>query len=90
MYIVTMKHNAMADGNVAARATYGEAVDVAHQYFLSYDFELRDGRPFDGGNDDGVTGGFDCFQDVLMHDGKVAGFMHCGGDGPFCNIRKSV
>ena len=90
MYVVTMKHNFSADGRVAARPTMDEAVEVSHKFFLSYDFEIKDGKPFDEGNDDGKSGGFDCFSDVKMRDGKVAGFMHCDGDGPICQIQESA
>lgn len=65
---------------------YEDAVDMAHKFFLGYDFEIRDGKPFDAGNDDGKQGGFECFEGVVMYAGKVAEFSHCGGDGPVCCI----
>ena len=29
------------------------------------------------------------FDNVEIYDGKVAGFMYCGGDGPTCEIIES-
>lgn len=56
--------------------------DAGQKFFDSYDFKLVNGKPFDPGNDDGKTGGFDVFDNVKMHNGKVLEFMHAGGDGP--------
>ena len=90
MFIAIMKHNSTANGRHAARSTYEDAVEETHKFFLSYDFELRGGKPFDEGNDDGKAGGFECFCDVKIHNGKVAQFMHCYGDGPVCRITESA
>ena len=38
--------------------------------------EIRDGKPYDSGNDDGKQGGFDCF-DFEMYGEKVQSFVHC-------------
>lgn len=65
-----------------------EAVVFSHRFFLSYGFELRDGKPFDVDNDDGLDGGFKVFENVKMFKGKVLEFVHFGGDGPICEVRK--
>jgi len=88
-WVVDQRHDHSSDPTYSVRETYDEAVDVAHKYFLSYDFELRDGKPFDSGNDYGDQGGFDVFDNVKMHKGKVAEFMHFGGDGPCCTTQKA-
>lgn len=82
--------------------TYDKAVNKVHKFFLDYDFEIRDGKPFDPGNDDGGTGGFDIFGEggegvqypdweIIEHDGelKVIKFTHCDGDGPVGSLRKN-
>jgi hypothetical protein len=88
-FIAITKHNSGADGSLATRKSYGECVDIVHAFFLSYDFELKDGKPFDEGNDDGKEGGFEVFTNVTLYDGKVAEFTHAGGDGPVGEIRRS-
>lgn len=59
---------------------------AAHKFFKSYGFEIKDGKPYDSGNEEGGTSGFDCFEDVKMEGDLVVGFVHCGGDGPVCSI----
>lgn len=59
---------------------------AAHAFFLSYGFELKNGKPYDSGNEDGATGGFDVFNDVEMEGEQVVQFVHCGGEGPVCEI----
>lgn len=87
IYVVDMRHDSGADPKFAVRKTYFGAVQVAHKFALDHGFEIRDGKPFDPGNDtEGTTEGFDCFDNVKMHDGQIAGFMHCGGEGPCCKI----
>lgn len=89
-YIAIMKHESSSEGTLS---TYEECVELTHEYFLSYDFEVKDGKPYDSGHetgDDVETEPFDCFDDVKMHNGKVAQFVHCGGDGPVVEIRKNV
>jgi hypothetical protein len=49
---------------------------------------MKDGKPFDSGNDDGEDGGFRCFSGVVIFEGKVAEFTHCDGEGPEGEIRK--
>ena len=88
-FIAITKHNSGSDGSFSARGSYPECVDIVHAFFLSYDFELKDGKPFDEGNDDEKEGGFDVFSNVTLYDGKVAGFTHAGGDGPVGEIHKS-
>jgi hypothetical protein len=85
-YIAVTSHSSTHDKHVAYRPTYDECLDIVHNFFLSYDFEIKDGKPFDGGHGDE---GFDCFDSVEIHNGKVAGFMHCGGDGPVAYITES-
>jgi hypothetical protein len=95
MFVVIMKHNSSASGNVAVKPTIEEALEVSHRFFLSYDFQVINGKPWDGGNsrvrenpapDDE---GFDAFDNVQMLGDKVLTFMHCGGDGPVCEIKKA-
>ena len=62
---------------------------MAHAFAEENDIEVREGKPFDPGNDDGETGGFTCFDNVVMHKGKIAEFMHGGGEGPCCTITKT-
>ena len=88
-FIAITKHNSGSEGDYTHRKTYDEAVDVVHKHFIDYDCELKDGKPYSAGNDDGKDGGFACFSDVIMHNGKVAQFTHCDGDGPVGEIRKS-
>jgi len=91
MYVAIMKHDSGADPTVAARESYDEVVDVVHKFFLDHDFEIRDGKPYDSGNDDGTPkSGFKVFDNVKMHKGKVAEFMHCDGDGPVADIVESI
>jgi hypothetical protein len=82
-YVVDMRHDSTGDPDFAVFTDYDEAVERAHEFFESYDFVVKNGEPFDPGNDR------DVFDNVKMHNGKVAGFMHCGGDGPVCEIKRS-
>ena len=85
-----------------AFTTFKEAVDAVHNHFLSYDFEIKNGKPYDSGNDmnnlekypedDGHT----IFGDedewtIIEHKGeqKVIRFIHCEGDGPVGSYRKN-
>lgn len=85
MYIAIVKHNSTGNPSVKSKKTYDAAVDVVHKHFLSYDFELKDGKPYDPGHAPGQHA-FDCFSDVIIHEGKVAQFTHCDGDGPVGEI----
>lgn len=84
--IAFMAHSEDADRSTF-RGTYDQCVDKVHEFFLSYGFEIREGRPFDEGNDDGKAGGFVVFTQVATSNGKVAGFVHSDGDGPVAYIR---
>ena len=85
MYIVEKNYNATSRfaQPLTVAANYGLAVDIAHEYFLSCGFKVKDGKPYDG---DHPTTPFSIFDNVVMHNGKVAGFSHCAGDGPQCRI----
>lgn len=88
-WVVDTKHEGSGESRFFVRDSYASAVDEAHKFFLSYCFEVRDGKPFDPGNDDGKNGGYDCFDSVKMYKGKVAEFVHYNGDGPTCIIAKA-
>lgn len=85
-FLVTMKHNRGADNHPEMYDTYDEAVQAVHDFAMSYDFEYKNGKLYDAGNDDGKNGGFDCISDAVYHNGKIAGFTHCDGDGPVAFI----
>ncbi len=86
VYVVDMRHDSGSDPTFAVRKWFFGAVQVAHKFAQDYDIEVKDGKPFDLGNDDGNQGGFKCFTNVKMHNGQIAEFTHCGGDGPCCTI----
>jgi hypothetical protein len=88
MFILDARHNADCEPELEKFDTYDDAVDKAHKHFSWYEFEVRGGRPYDSGNatSDGASDGFEVFEDVEMHNGKVAAFTHCGGEGPTCKI----
>ena len=88
-YITVCKHNEGADPNLDSFDNMEDAVNEVHKFFISYDCELVDGKPYDSGNAtfDGDPDGFKCFSNVEMHNGKVAGFTHCHGDGPVAYIK---
>ncbi len=88
-FISITKHNSGSDGDLTYRNSYDECVELNHEFFLDYDFEIKDGKPFDSGNDDDKNGGFECFSNIVIHNGKIAEFTHCDGDGPVAEIRKS-
>lgn len=83
-FISITKHNAYGGQDIEVRKTYEKAVDDVHECFLSYDFEVRDGKPYDPGHEDkkDLNAAFECFSEVIMHNGKVAQFTHCDGEGP--------
>jgi len=99
-YLVETGHDSSYATSIFVK-TYDEAVDTVHQFFLSYDFIIKDGKPFDGGNDDGKSEGWDVFGEgpesehsdweIIEHKGelKVIKFIHCDGDGPVANIREN-
>lgn len=71
-------------------ATEEEAGQAVHNFFLSYDFILKEGEPFDPNNDDDKGFGFRVFDNVKMENEKVVSFMHAGGDGPVGYVRQSI
>ena len=82
-FIAVMKHTGTSDGSMYFRKTYEEAVDEVHDHFLSYDFEVRDGKAYDPGHEgDDPNEPFNCFNNVEFYNGKVSQFWHCHGDGP--------
>lgn len=86
-YITSCKHNSGADARLKSFNDYEKAVNHIHEFFLSYDLEIRDGRAYDSGNAsfEGDEEGFSCIRAVL-HNGKVCDFIHCDGDGPVGEI----
>jgi hypothetical protein len=92
-FIAVMKHESSSDPYLAFRPTYEEAVDEVHEHFLSYDFEIRDGKAYDPGHEDDRPGKesepFDCFDQVKYHNGKVSQYWHCNGDGPEAWIQEN-
>ena len=91
-FIAVTKHDSSSDGDMYHRDTYKECVDIVHEHFLGYGFEIKDGKPYDSGNDseDGSDDdGFSVFDNVEMFEGKVAGFSHADGDGPEGEIEEN-
>ena len=88
-YITSCQHEYGADANLDSFSNLEDAVNEIHDYFISYGFEVRDGKPYDSGNAyfDGDEEGFSCFNNVEMHNGKVSQFTHCDGDGPVAYIQ---
>jgi len=92
-YLVETGHNSGYENSFFVK-TEDEAIEEVHDFFLSYDFEIIDGKPYDAGNDDGENGGFEAFGDqwkVIEHNGefKVTRFVHCDGDGPVGSYREN-
>lgn len=89
-FIAVTSHDSSADKYFKVFDNYDESVDAIQKFFESYDFEIRNNRPYDAGNasHDDDEEGYDVFDNVEMHNGKIAGFMHCGGDGPVAYISK--
>lgn len=90
VYVVDMRHEFTAEPKYAVAKSLEEAAVQAQDFFEAYEFEIRDGKPFDSGNDDGAEGGFACFDNVKMRDGKMLEFMHCGGQGPVCRVTEAA
>jgi hypothetical protein len=84
MYLVYMLHDSDSDAPPNKAKSYKKAVKDVHEHFLSYDFELIDGRPFDVGNAsyENDSDGYDVFSEVELYEGNVARFTHCNGEGP--------
>lgn len=67
--------------------TYNEGVDLVHEHFLSYGFELCNGLaidPLEEGDNKEV------FSDVIISNGKVASFKHHDEDGPVGKVNKDI
>ena len=89
-YIAILKHDGSSDGSMCFRPTYQECVDLVHEFFLDYDFEMKDGKPYDSGHEGSDPNApYTCFDAVEIHNGKMAGFIHCYGDGPVAEIREN-
>jgi len=90
-FIADCRHDSGAATHPSYRETYDECVDIVHKFFLGYGFEIRDGRPYDSGNafNDNDPRGYEVFCDVKIHNGKIAEFMHCDGEGPVAYIYKN-
>lgn len=89
VYVVDTRHNYTAEPSFIVATTLDEAAVHAHAHFEAYEFEVRDGKPFDPGNADDADGGFTCFDNVKMHGDLVLEFMHSGGDGPCCTVKRA-
>ncbi len=83
-YVVDMRHDSTGEAEYKVCKTLDEAADRVEDFMKSYDFEIKNGKPFDPGNV--VIGmddrGYEVFDNVEYHNGRVIAFMHCGGDGP--------
>ena len=88
-YYTVCKHNSGAEPHLDSFDHLDDAVDVIHKWFLRYEFEMRDGKPYDAGNStiENDSEGFRCFSNVEIHNGKVSCFTHCHGDGPVAYIK---
>jgi len=87
-FVAIIKHNSTGNPTLKVKDTYEECVDVVHKHFLSYDFIIKEGKPYDPGHAPGQRA-FTCFSDIIMHNNKVAQFTHCDGDGPVGEITTS-
>lgn len=89
-YISICKHNASANPYIEVHDSYEEAVNKVHDWFVSYDGEIRNGKPYDYSDAlyDDDPRGYDIYTNVQMHNGKVASFTHSNGDGPEGKIQE--
>jgi hypothetical protein len=88
MAFVVMKYRRGGDDpKLKVCPDYDKAVAEAHKFFMSFDFSLQDGQPFDHGALRGQER--TTLSQVKMHKGKVAEFVHREGDGPVCRIEKA-
>ena len=101
IYIAAVGHDYSAEKDFKA-GTMEECVKYVHEFFKSYDFEVINGQPWDGGNSSITAAqadsqpnddGFTCFSNVTMEvingEDLIAGFSHCDGDGPCASISES-
>lgn len=63
--------------------TYDEGVDLVHNHFLSYGFELVGGLAIDPLEEDGDKV---VFSDVIIDKGRVASFKHYDSEGPIGKV----
>lgn len=83
-YLAYLRHNEDADNFPKIYDDYDIAALAVHNFFLSYGFEIRNGKPYDPGHD---TGEQNCdtskyFKDFKVVNGRVVSFKHCDGEGP--------
>jgi hypothetical protein len=89
-----MTHDASAEPRVKSFEDFEAACEYAHQHFLSFGWKVAKFGAFDPGNsrprkapeEDPNDGGYTCFDNTKIRQGKVISFMHCGGDGPCMHI----
>ena len=88
MFVTMCGHDYGADKTIETFKSFQKAVDDVHSFFESYGGEIKNGRPFDDGNatDDDPIGGYSCYTEVSMYNGKVCSFIHCDGEGPVARI----
>lgn len=90
MFIVEMKHDALADAEMSSFETREKAVAEVDLWFRSCGFELKEGKPYDPGNEDGANGGFEAFAHVVIEtiNGQpmVSSFESFWAEGPRCRI----
>lgn len=89
-FISVAARDSVADEHELLHNTYEDAVLQVHFDFLSCDFEVRNGKPYDPGHEDekDKKAPYKCFEDVKMYKGKVAQYTHCYPDGPIGFIKK--
>lgn len=88
IFLAYCRHDSDSDRPPIKCFSYDSAVDEINDHFLSYDFVLKNGKPFDSGNDDGENGGYECFTNLKIYNGKIAQFTHHNGEGPIGFIEK--
>jgi hypothetical protein len=90
IFLAYTLHDSSSDCPPSKYKSYDLAVDAVNEFFNSYDFELKNGLPYDDGNSsyEDDPDGYIVFSEVKMHDGKISQFTHCGGDGPLAWIEK--
>ena len=72
LYPTYCLHNTVSDYMPTPYKTLDQAIERVNSHFLSYGFELRDGKPFDPSKDDGGEGGFACFKNWEVSNGLVS------------------
>jgi predicted SpoU family rRNA methylase len=87
-FLAITRYDSGSDSDYVLKDTLEEAVQAVHDFFLSYDFEIKGERPFDPSHEDFNEGGFKIFSNIIMYGEKVQQFTHCDGDGPEGEIRE--